>query len=83
MVNKFKGVGYMNKLDLNVLREILIKEVDEFLIELENGEEVVYIPSVIHMDGKCIRSVSTDVGTIIRDYNRKMGGDVQSEEVPR
>lgn len=73
----------MNKLDLNVLRGVLIKEVDEFLIELENGEEVVYIPSVIHMDGKYIRSISTDVGTIIRDYNKKMGGDVQSEEVPR
>ena len=73
----------MNKLDLNVLRGILIKEVDEFLIELENGEEVVYIPSVIHMDGKYIRSVSTDVGTIIRDYNKKVGGDVQNEEVSR
>ena len=73
----------MNKLDLNVLRGILIKEVDEFLNNLENGEEIVYIPSVIHMDGKHIRSVSTDVGTIIRDYNKKMGGDVQSEEVPR
>ena len=73
----------MNKLDLNVLRGILIKEVDEFLNNLESGEEIVYIPSVIHMDGKYIRSVSTDVGTIIRDYNKKMGGDVQSEKVPR
>ena len=70
----------MNKLDLNVLREILIKEVDEFLIALENGEEVVYIPSIIHMNGKGIGSVSTDVGTIIREYNKKVGGDVQSEE---
>ena len=73
----------MNKLDLNVLRGILIKEVDEFLNNLESGDEVVYIPSVIHMNGKCIGSVTTDVGTIIRDYNKKMGGDVQSEEVPR
>ncbi len=73
----------MNKLDLNALREILIKEVDEFLNNLENGEEVIYIPAIIHMDGKCIRSVATDVGTIIRDYNKKMGGDVQSEEVSR
>ena len=80
MANKFKGVDCMNKLDLNVLREILIKEVDEFLVALENGEEVVYIPSIIHMNGKCIRSVSTDVGTIIREYNKKVGGDVQSEE---
>ena len=66
----------MNKLDLNVLRGILIKEVDEFLNNLESGEEVVYIPSVIHMNGKCIGSVTTDVGTIIRDYNKNMGGDV-------
>lgn len=73
----------MNKLDLNVLRGILIKEVDEFLNNLESGEEVVYIPSVIHMNGKCIGSVTTDVGTIIRDYNKNMGGDVQSEEVSR
>ena len=80
MANKFKGGDCMNKLDLNVLREILIKEVDEFLIALENGEEVVYIPSIIHMNGKCIGSVSTDVGTIIREYNKKVGGDVQSEE---
>ena len=70
----------MNKLDLNVLREILIKEVDEFLIALENGEEVVYIPSIIHMNGKWIRSVSNDVGNIIREYNKKVGGDVQDEE---
>ena len=70
----------MNKLDLNVLREVLIKEVDKFLIELESGEELVYIPSVIYMSGKCIGSVSTDVGTIIREYNKKVGGDVQSEE---
>lgn len=62
----------MNKLDLNVLRGILIEEVDRFLNELENGEEVVYIPAVIHMDGKDIRSVSTDVGTIIRDYNKEI-----------
>ena len=61
-------------------REILIKEVDEFLIALENGAEVVYIPSIIHMNGKCIGSVSTDVGTIIREYNKKVGGDVQDEE---
>ena len=73
----------MNKLDLNVLRGILIKEVDEFLNNLESGDEVVYIPSVIHMNGKCIGSVTTDVGTIIRDYNKKMGGDVQTEEVSR
>ena len=66
----------MNKLDLNVLRGILIKEVDEFLNELESGEEIVYIPSVIHMDGKYIRSVSTDVGTIIRDYNKEVKRDV-------
>ena len=66
----------MNKLDLNVLRGILIKEVDEFLNNLENGEEIVYIPSVIHMDGKYIRSVSTDVGTIIRDYNKEVKRDV-------
>ena len=32
------------------------------------------------MCGKCIGSVSTDVGTIIREYNKKVGGDVQSEE---
>ena len=70
----------MNKLDLNVLREVLIKEVDEFLNNLESGEEVVYIPSIIDMNGKCIRSVSTDVGTIIREYNKKVGGDVQDEE---
>ena len=73
----------MNKLDLNVLREVLIKEVDKFLIELESGEEVVYIPSVIHMSGKCIGSVLTDVGTIIREYNKKVGGDVQSEKVSK
>ena len=73
----------MNKLDLNVLREVLIKEVDKILIELESGEEVVYIPSIIHMNGKCIGSVSTDVGTIIREYNKKVGGDVQSEKVSR
>ena len=66
----------MNKLYLNVLRGILIKEVDEFLNELESGEEIVYIPSVIHMDGKYIRSVSTDVGTIIRDYNKEVKRDV-------
>lgn len=66
----------MNKLDLNALRGILIKEVDEFLNNLESGEEVVYIPSVIHMDGKYIRSVSTDVGTIIRDYNKEVKRDV-------
>lgn len=66
----------MNKLDLNVLRGILIKEVDEFLNNLESGEEIVYIPSVIHMDGKYIRSVSTDVGTIIRDYNKEVKRDV-------
>lgn len=66
----------MNKLDLNALREILIKEVDEFLNNLESGEEIVYIPSVIHMDGKYIRSVSTDVGTIIRDYNKEVKRDV-------
>ena len=73
----------MNKLDLNVLRGILIKEVDEFLNNLESGDEVVYIPSVIRMCGKCIGSVSTDVGTIIREYNKRVGGDVQSEEVSR
>ena len=73
----------MNKLDLNALRGILIKEVDEFLNNLESGEEIVYIPSVIHMDGKYIRSVSTDVGTIIRDYNKEVKRDVQSEEVSR
>ena len=66
----------MNKLDLNVLRGILIKELDEFLNNLESGEEIVYIPSVIHMDGKYIRSVSTDVGTIIRDYNKEVKRDV-------
>ena len=66
----------MNKLDLNALRGILIKEVDEFLNNLESGEEIVYIPSVIHMDGKYIRSVSTDVGTIIRDYNKEVKRDV-------
>ena len=71
----------MNKLDLNVLREVLIKEVDKFLIALESGEEVVYIPSVVRMCGKCIESVSTDIGTIIREYNKKVGGDVQSEKV--
>ena len=76
MANKFKGVDCMNKLDLNVLRGILIKEVDEFLNNLESGEEIVYIPSVIHMDGKYIRSVSTDVGTIIRDYNKEVKRDV-------
>ena len=66
----------MNKLDLNVLRGVLIKEVDEFLNNLESGEEIVYIPAVIHMDGKCIGSVATDVGTIIRDYNKEVKRNV-------
>lgn len=58
------------KLDLNVLRQILIAEVDTFLNELECAEELVYIPCIIHMNGKYIESISTDVGTIIRDYNK-------------
>ena len=60
----------MNNLDLNVLRQILASETRDFFDRLESGEEVAYIPCIIHMNGKYIESISTDVGTILRDYNK-------------
>ena len=48
------------------------KQLDEFAERTKNGEEVVLIPSIISMDysGELIGSISVDVGTIIRDYNK-------------
>ena len=46
----------MNKLDLNVLRQILASETRDFFDRLESGEEVAYIPCIIHMNGKYIES---------------------------
>ena len=47
-------------------------QLDEFAERTKNGEEVVLIPSIISMDysGELISSISVDVGTIIRDYNK-------------
>lgn len=62
----------MNDLNLVELRKILIGQLDEFTERIKNGEEVVLIPSIISMDysGELISSISVDVGTIIRDYNK-------------
>ena len=62
----------MNNLNLIELRKILMGQLDEFAERIKNGEEVVLIPSIISMDysGELISSISVDVGTIIRDYNK-------------
>lgn len=62
----------MNNLNLVELRKILMGQLDEFAERIKNGEEVVLIPSIISMDysGELISSISVDVGTIIRDYNK-------------
>ena len=62
----------MNNLNLVELRKILMGQLDEFAERTKNGEEVVLIPSIISMDysGELISSISVDVGTIIRDYNK-------------
>lgn len=62
----------MNNLNLVELRKILMEQLDEFAERIKNGEEVVLIPSIISMDysGELIGSISVDVGTIIRDYNK-------------
>ena len=62
----------MNDLNLVELRKILMGQLDEFAERIKNGEEVVLIPSIISMDysGELISSISVDVGTIIRDYNK-------------
>ena len=62
----------MNNLNLIELRKILMGQLDEFAERTKNGEEVVLIPSIISMDysGELISSISVDVGTIIRDYNK-------------
>ena len=62
----------MNNLNLVELKKILIGQLDEFTERIKNGEEVVLIPSIISMDysGELISSISVDVGTIIRDYNK-------------
>ena len=62
----------MNDLNLVELRKILMRQLDEFAERTKNGEEVVLIPSIISMDysGELISSISVDVGTIIRDYNK-------------
>lgn len=62
----------MNNLNLVELRKILMEQLDEFAERIKNGEEVVLIPSIISMDysGELISSISVDVGTIIRDYNK-------------
>jgi hypothetical protein len=62
----------MNDLNLVELRKILMTQLDEFAERTKNGEEVVLIPSIISMDysGELISSISVDVGTIIRDYNK-------------
>ena len=62
----------MNNLNLVELRKILMGQLDEFAERTKNGEEVVLIPSIISMDysGELIGSISVDVGTIIRDYNK-------------
>ena len=62
----------MNDLNLVELRKILMGQLDEFAERTKNGEEVVLIPSIISMDysGELIGSISVDVGTIIRDYNK-------------
>ena len=62
----------MNNLNLVELRKILMRQLDEFAERTKNGEEVVLIPSIISMDysGELISSISVDVGTIIRDYNK-------------
>jgi hypothetical protein len=62
----------MNDLNLVELRKILMGQLDEFAERTKNGEEVVLIPSIISMDysGELISSISVDVGTIIRDYNK-------------
>ena len=66
----------MNNLNLIELRKILMGQLDEFAERTKNGEEVVLIPSIISMDysGELISSISVDVGTIIRDYNKTIIG---------
>ena len=66
----------MNNLNLVELRKILMRQLDEFAERTKNGEEVVLIPSIISMDysGELISSISVDVGTIIRDYNKTIIG---------
>ena len=66
----------MNNLNLVELRKILMGQLDEFAERTKNGEEVVLIPSIISMDysGELISSISVDVGTIIRDYNKTIIG---------